>query len=396
MIEGRGSSGSRQSIRFLALYALAWAGGSIAYVPLLTVLLPARIEDLAGQNAVSWLAYIAFCGAIAASAGNIAAGLLSDLVRRRRWPALAGLAAYAALTPLFGVADTLTELLVLIAAWQVALNLLLAPLAAWAGDSVPDDQKGLLGGLLAFAPATGAAAGALVTFSAFSGFEVRLWLVVALVAAAASPLLVAGRPVAMPQLQPTASDQPPPRRSEAAARMWLARLLVQIAEASLFAYLYLWLRDVDPRFDQSAVARLFLLLLALGIPASLLVGRWSDRRHEPIRPLRAASAIAALGLIAMALAQSVTTALLGYGVFTLASGVFLSLHSAQVLRVLPRTDRRGRDLGVFNLTNTMPSLVMPWLAVALIPRLGYTALFWVLAGLALIAPLILPRSSSAR
>ncbi|HEU4820231.1 MAG TPA: MFS transporter, partial [Qipengyuania sp.] len=84
-------------------------------------------------------------------------------------------------------------------------------------------------------------------------------------------------------------------------------------------------------------------------------------------------------------------ALAGYCLFTLSTGVFLSLHSAQVLRVLPKPSRRGRDLGFFNLTNTVPSLVMPWLAVALIPTLGYTALFWVLAGLALIAPLILPR-----
>ena len=382
---------ARQSTRFLALYALAWAGGAMAYVPLLTVLLPARVEALAGDQAVTWLAYIAFCGAVAASLGNIAAGLLSDVVGHRRWPALAGLAGYALLTLLFNAVTTLAGLLLLIAAWQAALNLLLAPLAAWAGDSVPDDQKGLLGGLLAFAPATGAAAGALVTLSVFSAFETRLLLVVALVTGAVLPVLLLGRPVPMPQLTARPSFVAPPRRRASAARMWLARLLIQIAEATLFAYLYLWLRDVDPRFDQASVAQLFLVLLALGIPASLFVGRWSDRRNEPIAPLRTGAAISALGLIVMALSGSVALALTGYGLFTLATGVFLSLHSAQVLRVLPRPDRRGRDLGIFNLTNTVPSLVMPWLAVALVPRLGYTALFWVLAGLALLAPLILPR-----
>lgn len=387
---------ARQSTRFLALYALAWAGGAMAYVPLLTVLLPARVEALAGDDAVTWLAYIAFCGAVTASLGNIAAGLISDITGRRRWPAFAGLLGYALLTPLFGAVSTLAELLALIAAWQAALNLLLAPLAAWAGDSVPDDQKGLLGGLLAFAPATGAAAGALVTLSGFAGFETRLLLVIALVAAAVLPVLVLGRPVPMPELSAPAAPAAPARKPHSTARMWLARLLVQIAEATLFAYLYLWLRDVDPRFDQATVARLFVVLLALGIPASLVVGRWSDRCGEPIAPLRAGAAISALGLIVMALSSSVTLALIGYGLFTLATGVFLSLHSAQVLRVLPRPDRRGRDLGIFNLTNTVPSLVMPWLAIALIPRLGYTALFWVLAGLALMVPLILPTTDRGR
>lgn len=363
----------------------------MAYVPLLTVLLPARVEELAGEAAVSWLAYIAFCGAMAASLGNIAAGLFSDMIGRRRWPAAAGLIGYALLTPLFGTVTTLAELMVLIAAWQTALNLLLAPLAAWAGDCVPDQQKGLLGGLLAFAPATGAAAGVLVTVPGLAGFDTRLLLVTALVAAAVLPVLLLARPRAMPELSAQTAPPAPVRERGSVARMWLARLLVQIAEATLFAYLYLWLRGVDPRFDQAAVAQLFLVMLALGIPASLLIGRWSDRRNEPIAPLRAGAAISAAGLIVMALSQNVPLALAGYCLFTLATAVFLSLHSAQVLRVLPRPARRGRDLGFFNLTNTVPSLVMPWLAVALIPRLGYTALFWVLAALALIAPLILPR-----
>jgi hypothetical protein len=52
------------------------------------------------------------------------------------------------------------------------------------------------------------------------------------------------------------------------------------------------------------------------------------------------------------------------------------------LRVLPRSDRRGRDLGFFNLTNTLPSLVMPGLTLALVPALGFRGLFLLLAGLA--------------
>ena len=44
-------------------------------------------------------------------------------------------------------------------------------------------------------------------------------------------------------------------------------------------------------------------------------------------------------------------AMAGFAVFSLASAVFLALHSAQTLRVLSRPERRGRDLGLFNLTN---------------------------------------------
>ena len=99
--------------------------------------------------------------AIAASIANILFGWASDRsVTRRPW-VLAGLLLSGGLLMLVPHATTLPVLTALIIGWQVALNMMLAPLAAWAGDVVPDRHKGLLGGLLAFAPACGALTGAL-------------------------------------------------------------------------------------------------------------------------------------------------------------------------------------------------------------------------------------------
>jgi hypothetical protein len=50
--------------------------------------------------------------------------------------------------------------------------------------------------------------------------------------------------------------------------------------------------------------------------------------------------------------------------------------------VLPSPRNRGRDLGIFNLTNTVPSLIMPWLTMAIVPQRGFATLFVVLAILA--------------
>ena len=69
--------------------------------------------------------------------------------------------------------------------------------------------------------------------------------------------------------------------------------------------------------------------------------------------------------------------------------IFLAQHSAQTLRVLPRADRRGRDLGLFNLTNTLPSLIMPWFALILVPYAGFSSLFVLLAALSAITGLLL-------
>ena len=380
----------RQSYRFLALYALAAAGGAVAYVPFLTILLPVRVADVTSDG-VAVLAYTAFCGAVAASLANIGFGWLSDRTQVRRPWIAAGLLASVALLMAMQWVNSVPMLIAMIVIWQLALNMMLAPLSAWAGDCVPDSQKGLLGGLLAFAPAFGALSGALVTWPGLAGADTRLLLVAGLVVAMVSPALLVGRPRPMPHLMqpaPTPIDDPAPRRT-AVARMWLARLLVQIAEAALFAFLLFWFRSIDGSVTDNNTATIFSAVLFLAIPLALATGRWSDRAGRPIRPLVISSAVAAAGLLGMATADTLQLSIASYVVFGLASSVFLALHTSQTLRVLPRPATRGRDLGLFNLTNTVPSLVMPWLTLLLVPVLGFQALFLVLAALSLTACMIL-------
>jgi MFS family permease len=198
----------------------------------------------------------------------------------------------------------------------------------------------------------------------------------------------------MPDLNSETADEkadavPSAKAHLPAVRMWTARLLVQIAEASLFAFLLLWFRSVDPDFDENDAANIFALVLGTAVFIALAVGRWSDRANRPIFPLICGAAAASAGLLIMSVSTSLPTAIAGYVVFGLASSLFLALHSSQTLRVLPRPQTRGRDLGIFNLTNTVPSLIMPWLTLALVPTYGFGSLFLLLAGLAIVACLLL-------
>lgn len=382
----------RQAHRFLWLYALAAAGGAIAYVPFLTILLPMRMSAIAGSGDVAWLAYATFAGAIAASLSNIAFGWASDQTRNRVPWIAAGLIASCGLLATFGVVRDLPATIALLVLWQCALNMMLAPLTAWAGDCIPDQQKGTLGGLLAFAPAAGAASGVLITLPGLASAGARLLLVAGLVIACVAPVLLVGRPRTFPALTRDNPDEARPIRSRAeVARMWLARLLVQISEAALFAFLYFWFRSIDPAMTDARVAQVFSVILLGAVPLALITGRWADRTGRPFLPLAVTSAIAAIGLLVMAAAPGLGMAMAGYVVFGLAASVFLSLHSAQTLRVLPRAAHRGRDLGFFNLTNTVPSLAMPWLALALVPAFGFTGLFVALAACAIGATLLLTR-----
>ncbi len=380
----------RQSTRFLLLYALASAGGAIAYVPFLTLLLPARMAELAGAADVEWLGYSTFLGAVAASIGGIVFGWLSDRTGDRRGWIAGGLLLAILLLLAVPLAKDVTALVAIIVAWQLALNMMLGPLAAWGGDLVPDEQKGLLGGLLALSPALGAWSGALVTLPGVVSLEQRLVVIAALMALAILPALLAGRPQPFPELiQRQAEGEAAKQPAQPAVRMWLARLLVQIAEAALFAYLYFWFRSIDPAMGDHEKAGIFSIALTIAVPVALLAGRWADRNDRPFTPLILAAALSSVGLVGMALAGDAASAKAAYLGFGIATTVFLSLHSGQMLRVLPRPERRGRDLGLFNLTNTIPSLIMPWLTISLVPSFGFSTLFLLLAGLAGCAVLLL-------
>lgn len=380
---------SRQSTRFLLLYALAAAGGAIAYVPFLTILLPVRMTALAGQSDIQALGYVTFFGAIAASVGGVLFGWLSDRMQNRRSWIIAGLVLTIALLLAVPLAQDVPSLIVIIVCWQLALNMMLGPLSAWGGDLVPDHQKGLLGGLLAFSPALGAVSGAVVTIPGLAGADARLALVGLLVAGAVLPVLLLGRPRPFAELLVPSGDEVPTRPFAVVTRMWFARLLVQIAEAALFAYLFFWFRSIDPAITDSETARLFSVVLTVAVPLALLTGRWADRSGRAILPLVICATILTLGLAAMAISETLFAAKASYVVFGIAATIFLSLHSGQTLRILPRAEHRARDLGLFNLTNTVPSLIMPWLTISLVPGFGFDALFLLLAGLASVAVLLL-------
>lgn len=350
----------------------------VAYVPLLTLILPARISELAGESRIEWLGAIALSGAIGASVGNILFGWASDVIGGRRAWTAAGLALTIASYFLVFAADTELEIIVAVVIYQLVLNMLLAPMMAWAADRVPDRDKGLLGGFLAAGPPIGAFAGVLATASIFTREGAQLAMVCTLIAVLTIPLLFG------------ASSAPRPEEEEGRRRrsmlrrdftiIWAARLLVQVAGGVLFIFLLYFFQSLPDPVSQSQVAWISALTLFVAFPLTLVLGRISDRLG-PRKPFLVGSAMAgAAGLGIMAAGTGLNQAIAGYALFSCATAIFLSLHSAYAMQLLPSPRRRGRDMGLMNLTNTLPALVAPALAIWLVPGRGFGLLLVVLAG----------------
>lgn len=394
MTAAGGSAEPRRPPAYLLLYALAWGGGVVAYTPLLTLLLPLRIAALGFDDKVGALSLAVLVGAVTASVANIAAGALSDRFGRgpggRRPWVVAGLAATAAAYGLLGVVDTLAGILGAVALFQAGLNLMLAPLAALAADEVPDGQKGLLGGLMGATYPLGALSGILVMAAPSPG--ARLAAAFALAAVLAIPFLAVFRVRAEtpPPVAPTTAVRASKARGLAA--IWAARLLVQIAGAILFAYLLYYFEGVEVGGERLAADRMAVrvawlcgVAAAVTVPLSILLGRLSDMVGARKPFLQGAAVAAAAGLALMALFPDWAVAAWGYGLFAISSAIFLALQSTYAMQLLPSPDHRGRDLGVLNLTNTLPSILGPGLAYAALQAGGFRPLLLLLAGLALLA-----------
>ena len=119
----------------------------------------------------------------------------------------------------------------------------------------------------------------------------------------------------------------------------------------------------------------------VAVPLTLLCGRISDLRGRRKPLLGIAGGGMTIGLVAMAFAPSWREAAAGYCVFVTGYSIFIALHAAFTMQLLPSPAHRGRDLGLFNLTNTLPNAAGPLLALLLIDESSAFVTLWLTAAL---------------
>ena len=387
--------GNRQSTNFLLLYALAYAGGFVAYVPFLTILLPVKMAVSAGDLKVEWLAAATLLGAVAASIANIAFGWASDRTRSRRPWIMAGLILTIGAYALIHFAAAPAAIVAAIVLWQVTLNMMLAPLAALAADHVPDAQKGVLAGLLGAGQPIGSVATMVVTLPGVGAEAVQFAVVCVMVAAMVLPIfLIRPRPIA--EEPPVSAEQRIIRRRDLTL-IWFARLFVQIACSVLFSFFLYYFQSLPGEMvSVGTVARTGGITMLVAIPLALFLGHASDRIGAR-RPFLIGAAFAmAAGLGVMGTTAALPVAIAGYALFGCASSIFLALQSVYTMQLLPSPNHRGRDLGLFNLTNTLPSFLAPVLAVTLVSGESFAVLMGTLALLTLLSAVLIALVRSER
>lgn len=362
-------------------YGLAFLGAHLAFMPLLVLLLPRRVEALFPEAAAVTLSLLLLTGGVVAGLSNIAAGAISDrwMVRfgnRRGLIAIgAGLLLTAYLCLAF--ASSNSALFISVIYFQIALNCCFAPLGVLLADHFPDEVKGRLSGISNAALPTSTLLVAPIAWAFPEDHPGAFLLVGGVSVLCMLPLLISwrmGQAIAGDTSGDTASLGDEATASAHRARdfslAWTARLLVQTGAAFAIGYIYLYIQDTgigEGAWENAGASEILAALTApaagLAIAATLLGGLVSDWKSARRVPLMISASLFGIGLGMLAFLPQLGWFFIAYGLVQIGLSAFLSVDTALVAQLVGGSSRRGLLLGLMNLSNTLPSVIAPSIAL---------------------------------
>jgi MFS family permease len=388
------------SARFIAIYAFAYAALWLALLTPAIITLALRVRQLAPGNAAEPISRVLMAGALIALISNPIFGALSDSTRsrfgrRRPWlvgGVLCGCASLAAI----GLAPTINTVLLGWCAAQLSFNAVLAAMVAIIPDRIAPVQRGTVVGILGVCMPIGQITGTYLVQQLSINMTLALVVPGVIGVAGVLSLVFILRREPLPQMSPVqAQSAAAPRGHRDFSWAWLSRVLFTTGSCFLQAYQPFFLLDAL-HLQAADVPRLIfrstLVQAAMVVVWSLISGRLSDRTGLRKPFVMAGSTIQGLGLWLIAFSHSYTMLLFGVALVGMGHGVYEGVDLALVTDVLPdRARHAAKDLGLLNIANTLPQVIAPLAAPAIlaVSRGDYTLLFAVAGAVAMLGSLFL-------
>lgn len=380
---------------FIIIYAAAYLGTWIGVLTPVVVTLALRVSQINPTGKAGSLSLVLGIGAIFALLANPFFGKLSDRTRsrfgmRRPW-LLAGVISGTIGLLIIALAPNIPLVLVGWCLTQTGFNALLAVIVAILPDQVPEQQRGLVSGVLGMCQSIAIVAGAflaqLLTGSVFWMFMAPA--VVSLVTVLILVLVLHDRTLARDQQLPPygigeflRSFWVNPRHHPDFGWNWLGRFLFIMGYAFVLTYQVFYLLDhlhVNPTevaqlvFISTLVQTIFLVVF------SYLGGWLSDRAHRRKIFVIVAALIYMVSLFIIAIASSFNIFLVAIAIAGIGIGTYFAVDLALASSVLPDGGKEAaKDLGVLNIANALPQSIAPAIAPIFLAIGGggnYTALF---------------------
>ncbi|MHB1683909.1 MAG: MFS transporter [Bacilli bacterium] len=378
---------------------LFWFSLSFQSSVLMTIVVPAALLQIADVQHTMLLAHLATEGALIAMILPPLAGMWSDRMKARgrgRRPLI-----------LFGAGFNALGLMVMFAANDLRFLIvgfflvLVGQSAATVGyealwsDVIPKTERGKSSGYRGVSALLGTIAG-LATSGIAGPHAVIQPILFAIVAGAVITVLLVNEGTATPEEAADERPQPIIRNYRDFHSVFAARSLVAFAMTLLMTFVLYFLQDVlhvsNPSQGTAFVAA---LSLVGAVVTSVWMGRVADRMKK--RNLVALSALPmALAAGGFAFVQQEQFILLFAIFFGLGYGAFVSTDWALAIDSIPDPDRIARDLGVWGIASSLPSVLAPAVGGYLLsrfalPTVGYRVLFLLAAASFLLSAAVVMR-----
>jgi len=400
---------------FAFQFALANAGAFAGCLPVLVVLVPLKAKEVSPADSSDVLSWAIMTGALVASVVNILAGALSDRTRtrfgRRKPWILAGALCTVASFRLVYEASSAQQLVIAVAVFQAAFNMMLPALVALLPDEVPHARKGIMAALLAVGAPLGLGIGSfLIGFDGLT-FANRFEIAGGLMLLGILPLLAfwgesddKDEPAVAKEPSACASV-PADKRWKDFWRIWWSRLCIQIAFSITQGYLLFFLISAQTHAGvlgaappETLLGRLFLISTGLSLFAAVQVGALTDWIGRRKIFVVASGVFVGAGMSVMAAWPVLIGFITGQVLYGIGVGLYSSAEVALAAELLPEQSSAARDLGILNVGNALPQAIAPGLALILLGEAptGYQALFLAGALFAVAGGLIVGRIQTAR
>ncbi|MES2172987.1 MAG: MFS transporter [Pseudomonadota bacterium] len=365
------------SIGFIAIYVLAQFGIWVALLTPVVMTLALRVGDIASEAEKGrWLGIILAIGGFVALVATPVCGALSDRTRsrfgRRRPWLVGGLVVAGSGLLLLGLAP---NLLLLGIGWiicQAGFNAMQAGCLPILPDVIPVHWQGRVAGMLGMTSTMGTFAGSWIT-QYTQGSSLLMFLVpfaITVVAIGALCLILPDRPATGDdhrRLGPLALLRAigAPFRDWDFSWAFTSRFLIMMAWSFLLTYQLFFLTDQLslPRGEATQVMVKSMAIIATATIAISLIGGfitdWTGRR-KPLVFL--AATLEAAGFLTIAYAPSVPQFLVGVAMAGIGKGLYFAVDLALLAAILPRPEDSAKDMGVFQIANSLPQSLAPAIA----------------------------------
>jgi len=393
-------SAGLQVLFFLANVAI-W----FAKFPFQQIVLPLQILAFDASHKTTDLALIAAIGSTFGLLANPIAGALSDRTtgrwgRRRPW-LISGVILSAMMLALLAYAPNLWTLVLEWTLYQIVVNAVLAALLAIIPDQVPLRQRGFVSSFAGLSIPLGLVLGSVLVTRVLGSRVLpayytigAIFLVIILLLALVLPDKPLGKNV-LPGFNPgsfLASFWISPAKYPDFAWAWITRFLALMASSAVTFYLLYYFQDAIHYTSKAAVqgvANFNYIYVAVLLVASIGGGFLSDKIRRRKVFVLFGGIVIALSMLMLAFVQTRTGTTIAAVLFGLGFGVYLAVDIALITQVLPSASDRGKDLGIFNIANTLPQVLVPIVAALTINAFhNYTVLFAIVAVAALLSGLL--------